>query len=121
VSFELNERNYRRISVINWVMTVPLMLIFAWPYFYFCELYGIDRVFAFTGSFMFAIPFMITILHGHVTMALGTAHRKYYYTWIQEHPNTFGLLFHPVLIRTRFRLIMFVLSILLVLVGLLVR
>jgi hypothetical protein len=102
-------------------MTVPLMLIFAWPYFYFCELYGIDRVFAFTGSFMFAIPFMITILHGHVTMALGTAHRKYYYTWIQEHPNTFGLLFHPVLIRTRFRLIMFVLSILLVLVGLLVR
>lgn len=95
------------------------MLIFAWPYFYFCELYGVNRFIAFTGSFMFAIPFMITILHGHVTMALGTAHRKYYYDWIQQHPLSFGLLFHPALISTRFRLIMIILSILLIPVGLL--
>jgi hypothetical protein len=100
-------------------MTVPLMLIFAWPYFYFCKLYGVDSIIALVGSFMFAIPFMITILHGHVTMALGTAHRKYYYTWIQQHLLSFGLLFHPVLISTRFRLILFIISILLIPVGLL--
>lgn len=69
------------------------------------------------GSISFSTPFAITILHGHVTMALGSVHRDYYYQWLQSRPYSFGFLYHPILIRTRFRLSMFYLSLGLLLAG----
>lgn len=118
---ELNERNYRRICIINWLLSIPLLLIFAWPYFFLSELFYINRNIAFAGSILFALPFMLTILHGHVTMALGAVHRHHYYNWLQEKPYTYGLLFHPVVISTRFRLILFFISLVIFVIGLIVR
>jgi hypothetical protein len=114
---ELNEKNYRRICFINWALFLPLMLIFAWPYHFISDHLGLERMIAMPGSFLFALPFMITILHGHVTLALGFTHRHHYYSWLQKFPFTYGLLFHPLIVRTRFRLSLLVISFLLVAVG----
>lgn len=116
-SSELNEKNYLRICFINWVLSVPLLLIFAWPYFLMCELFGIPKSIAFPGAILFALPFMLTLLHGHVTMAVGAVHRNLYYNWLQRYPLTYGLLFHPIIVRTRFRLTLFFISIILLLIG----
>lgn len=116
---ELSESNYRRIALINWALSVPLLLIFAWPYFFLAGIFNLHDAIQFAGSIIFGLPFMLTILHGHVTMALGAVHRYHYYSWLKEHPLTFGLLFHSVIISTRFRLALFALSILLLVSGLL--
>ena len=73
------------------------------------------------GSILFAAPFMITILHGHVTMALGQPHRHHYYKWLSKHPLTYGLLFHEIMPRTRFRIILFLVSLVLLVAGYLVH
>ncbi len=114
---ELNESNYKRIAFINWALSIPLLLIFAWPYFFICELFYIHKAISFPGSILFGLPFMLTILHGHVTMALGAAHRHHYYKWLSEFPFTYGLLFHSVIISTRFRLFLFMLSLILLFIG----
>jgi hypothetical protein len=114
---ELNESNYKRIAFINWSLSVPLLLIFAWPYFFLSELFYIHKAISFPGSILFGLPFMLTILHGHVTMALGAAHRHHYYNWLSSFPFTYGLLFHSVIISTRFRLFLFILSLMLLLTG----
>lgn len=114
---ELSESNYRRICYINWALSVPLLLIFAWPYFFVCDLFDVNEVIAYTGSIIFATPFMLTILHGHVTMAMGAVHREHYYHWLQNNPFTYGLLFHPIIIRTRFRLSLFLGSVVLIGAG----
>lgn len=62
------------------------------------------------GAFLFSIPFTLTLLHGHVTMALGSAHRHHYYQWLNEHRLTYGLFFHDIFTSTRFRLIILVIS-----------
>lgn len=116
-SSELSEPNYRRICFINWALSVPLLLIFSWPYYLLARLLEMHNVMALTGSILFALPFMFTILHGHVTMALGAVHRHHYYDWLQGFPFTYGVLFHPVIISTRFRLILYVLSMVLLAVG----
>lgn len=116
-SSELNEKNYLRICFINWALSVPLLLIFAWPYFIISQLVEIPKIVAFPGSILFALPFMLTLLHGHVTMAVGAIHRKHYYNWLQQYPFTYGLLFHPIIIRTRFRVTLFFISCLLFVVG----
>lgn len=118
-SHELNERNYKRIAFINWTLSVPLLLIFAWPYFFLSKLFYIHKAISFPGSIIFGLPFMFTILHGHVTMALGAAHRHHYYNWLSTFPFTFGLLFHSVITSTRFRLFLFLLSMLLLTIGIL--
>lgn len=117
MSSELSENNYRRIALINWSLTVPLLLLFAWPYYFICELASIDRYISFPGSILFALPFMVTILHGHVTMALGTLHRHHYYNWLGDYPLTYGLLFHEILISTRFRLVLLTLSFMILLAA----
>ena len=118
---ELNESNYRRISIINWGLSVPMMVLFAWPYFYVARLLGINELYGYFGAFIFAIPFMMTILHGHVTMALGSVHRHVYYEWMtEEKPLTYGLFFHPMFVKTRFRLILLIISLLLLPIGYLV-
>lgn len=114
---ELTERNYKRIAIINWALSVPLLLIFSWPYFFVCGYFGISKTIAFPGSILFGLPFMLTILHGHVTMALGAVHRSHYYSWLGDYPLTFGLLFHSAIISTRFRLFLFFLSMILFATG----
>ena len=118
---ELNETNYKRIAIINWMLTVPMMILFAWPYFFGAGLLGIDVVLKYFGAFIFAIPFMLTILHGHVTMALGSVHRHHYYDWMTEQKAlTFGLFFHPMFVKTRFRLILLMVSLFLLPIGYLI-
>lgn len=116
---ELSKKNFRRIAVINWLISMPLVMLFAWPYLYLCRFGGIDTIFAYPGSMLFSFPLMITILHGHVTTALGTAHRHHYYDWLNDQPLTYGLLFHPGIIRTRFRLGLLVFSLFAFAAGLL--
>jgi hypothetical protein len=114
---ELSEKNYRRIALINWSLSVPLLLIFAWPYYFLCNSIGISKIISYPGSILFALPFMLTILHGHVTTAMGALHRQHYYNWLKGHPFTFGVLFHPVIISTRFRLVLFLFSMILLGIG----
>lgn len=107
---ELNPKNFKRISIINWLLSVPFFMLFAWPYWYISNFAGIEKFITYAGCIFFSVPFMITILHGHVTMALGEAHRHHYYDWLTKHPLTHGLLFHPITVKTRFRLILLVIS-----------
>lgn len=114
---ELNPRNYKRIWVLNWLMSIPFLILFSWPYIYLAEFAGFENIIAYAGCVFFSAPFMITILHGHVTMALGEVHRYHYYDWLREHPLTYGLLFHPVMRKTRFRLVLLTVSMILFLSG----
>lgn len=118
---ELNPRNFRRICIINWLLSLPFFMLFSWPYLYLADFAGIEKLVAYPGCIFFSVPFMITILHGHVTMSLGEAHRYHYYSWLNNHPLTYGLLFHPVIMRTRFRLILLALSLLLFISGFLLQ
>jgi hypothetical protein len=107
---ELSEKNFRRICVINWSLTLPVMLLFAWPFYLLAVWTGVSAEIAFSSSFLFALPFMMTVLHGHVTMALGALHRHHYYEWLARYPFSLGFLFHPVMFRTRFRLAIAILA-----------
>ena len=118
---ELNPKNYRRIFWINCLLWVPLLLIFAWPYLVFSEQLQLFPIFMYSGAFMFSVPFTLTILHGHVTLALGSAHRHHYYNWLQNKRLTYGPLFHPIFTSTRFRLILFTISLLILLAGWLIH
>jgi len=114
---ELSPKNFKRICFINWLLSVPFFMLFAWPYWYLANFANLQTTFTYLGCIFFSVPFMLTILHGHVTMALGEAHRHHYYDWLSDHPLTYGLLFHPVMQSTRFRLIMLVVSVLLFAAG----
>jgi len=52
-------------------------------------------------------------------MAVGASHREHYYNWLQNYTFTYGLLFHPIVIKTRFRLSLFFLSVAMLAGGLL--
>lgn len=114
---ELNPDNYRRICLINLLLSIPLFILFSWPYLYIAEFLAIKDFITYSGSIFFAVPFMITIHHGYATMSLGEMHRHLYYEWLVEHPLTYGLFFHPLMMRTRFRLILLTVSILILIAG----
>lgn len=114
---ELNPKNFRRISIINWMLLVPLLMLFSWPPYYIARFLGITGPISYAAALIFAVPFMITILHGHVTMAMGEAHRHHYYRWLNDQPFTYGLFFHPLMMRTRFRLLLLGISLLLFGIG----
>lgn len=116
---ELSRRNFLRINLINWTLTIPMLILFAWPYYMVCKWFDLDQLFTLAASLLFAFPFMVTILHGHVTMALGALHRHHYYNWLSRYPLTIGFLFHPVMFRTRFRLALILISLAMLLVGIL--
>ena len=101
---ELSEKNYRRICFINWSLTLPMIVLFAWPYYLVATWSGVSMAMAYIGAFVFALPFMMTVLHGHVTMALGALHRHHYYEWLARYPMSIGFMFHPIMFRTRFRI-----------------
>lgn len=103
---ELSEYNFKRISLINWFLCIPLLVLFGWPLLYLCSYLRIDEFYSYPASFLFALPFMITILHGHVTMALGSTHRHHYYDWLTDHPFSYGFLFHKIFMKTRFRMLL---------------
>lgn len=107
---ELSQRNYKRISIINWVLSVPLFTLFAWPYLSIAASLNLEIIIGYIGAILFSLPFSLTILHGHVTMALGSLHRHHYYSWLEENPLTYGLFFHPLFTSTRFRLLLLVFS-----------
>ncbi|MDR8392118.1 hypothetical protein NC796_13270 [Aliifodinibius sp. S!AR15-10] len=110
---ELSEYNFKRISLINWGLCFPLILLFGWPFLFLCSYFKIEQVFAFPGAFLFSLPFLFTILHGHVTMALGASHRHHYYEWLTENPYSYGILFHNLFTKTRFRLALLAASVIL--------
>ncbi len=114
---ELTERNYKRISMINWLLTPAMLILFSWPYYYLCQVLQIDHFTSIVGALFFASPFTMTVLHGHITMALGSLHRHHYYDWLEQHPLSFGLLFHPIMFRTRFRLILLLVSFIILLLS----
>lgn len=114
---ELSDSNYIRINIINWVLSIPVVILFSWPYYYAAKLLGMQETFRYLGALLFALPFMITIVHGHVTMALGSVHRDHYYHWLNEHPYTYGLFFSQTFVKTRFRLVLLMISLLFLPVG----
>lgn len=114
---ELTPRNYRRIFWINILLTVPLVVFFAWPYIVLSHFLSLAPVIYYPGAVLFSFPFTLTLLHGHVTLALGSAHRHHYYNWLEEHKLTYGLLFHPMFISTRFRLVILLTSLFVFLIG----
>jgi hypothetical protein len=114
---ELDIKNYKSIFYTNSFLTVPLFVLFAWPYVAFGQLLYIKPMILFPGALLFSFPFMLTILHGYVTLILGSIHRHHYYEWLQTRPLTYGLLFHPVFTRTRFRLVIFAVSVIVFLTG----
>lgn len=99
----LSESNFKRICLINWFFTGPVLLLFAVPYIEVGRRWIDNRYLLITGALLFSTAFMITVLHAHVTMALGKSHRHHYYTWLGHHPWTYGLGFRPFMINTRFR------------------
>lgn len=109
---ELSRRNFKRICLINWSLTLPVLLLFAWPYYLAGSWIGLSGPLLLVGAFIFGLPFMITVLHGHVTMALGALHRHHYYDWLSRYPLTYGFMFHPVMFRTRFRLLVAIVALL---------
>jgi hypothetical protein len=118
---ELNTKNYKRIFYINILLSVPLLVLFAWPFVVFCRLLSVSPLIFYPGSLLFSFPFMLTILHGHVTLALGSAHRHHYYSWLENNTLTYGLLYHPMFSRTRFRLVVFALSVMVMITGWLIK
>ncbi|MBO6534866.1 MAG: hypothetical protein JJ966_01505 [Balneolaceae bacterium] len=117
---ELSPSNFKRISMINWVLSLPLIVLFAWPYYYAAKLVGMGEALRYLGAFIFSLPFTLTIIHGHVTMALGSFHRLNYYQWLTERPFSFGLFYNDLLISTRFRLILLIVSLIFLPVGYLI-
>lgn len=107
---ELSERNFQRIWLINWSLAPAMLILFAWPYFLLCSILGTPELVKWLGAFIFASPFMMTVLHGHVTMSMGAVHRHHYYDWLRKHPFTYGIFFHPVMFRTRFRLMLVIIG-----------
>jgi hypothetical protein len=114
---ELTQRNFFRINLINWSLTIPMLILFSWPYYLVCQWLRLNELLSYFGALLFAFPFMITILHGHVTMALGALHRNHYYQWLSRFPLTYGIMFHPVMFRTRFRLSLILLSLAILIIG----
>lgn len=107
---ELSAKNYRRISWINILIAPPLFVLFAWPYYILGTRIELPGLLLNAGSFCFAFPFTLTIIHGHVTMAIGSLHRNNYYKWLAAHRWSYGLLIRPVFFSTRFRIAFLIIS-----------
>lgn len=114
---ELSERNFRRISWINILLTPPLLLLFAWPYSMLGIWFGFPEFWLYTGTFLFAFPLSLTIIHGHVTLALGALQRSHYYEWLTRRRWGFGFWIKPAFFATRFRLIPLIISLFMLLAG----
>ncbi|MDG5767732.1 hypothetical protein QA596_09665 [Balneolales bacterium ANBcel1] len=106
----MSEQNFRRISRINILLVPPLFIIFAWPYYVLGIQAGLPELLLFAGSAGFSLSFTLTILHGHVTIAVGAPHRYNYHDWLRRHRWSYGLLIKPIFFSTRLRLFLLILS-----------
>ena len=116
-SSELSVRNYKRIFWINLLISIPLFVFFAWPYYQMGIMLQDPDFILIPGMVLFSIAFTFTVLHGHVTMSLGIPHRAHYYQWLINRNWSYGLFFHPIFSRTRFRLILVLTSLIFLSIG----
>lgn len=107
---ELNIDNFKRINRINWIICGPILFMFSWPYIELGHFFSMNPGLTLIGSFFFSVPFTLTILHGHISIAVGPLHSARYYEWQQNKTGIFKLMFHPVLFGTRVRVMLIVLS-----------
>ncbi len=114
---ELSEQNFRRISWINTLLTPPLLILFAWPYAVIGLWFDFPEYWLYAGSFLFAFPLTLTILHGHVTMALGALQRSHYHEWLERRRWGYGFWIRPFFFTTRFRLILLIISLGMLIAG----
>lgn len=119
MSEELTERNFTRIYRLNWAICGPLLVLFGWPYYLVASTMLGEPV-GLIGSFFFSLSFTLTIIHGHIAVAVGALQMETYHAWHQQSSGFFRFAFHPVLFSTRFRLLSLILSLLLVLAGYLI-
>ncbi len=117
MSDELQQSNFWRICIINWLLVGPVLLLFGLPYYVVAKNVLGNHYLWLPGSLLFAMPFMLTVLHGHVTIAVGRAHRNHYYEWLENRPFSAGLGYHPMLLTTRFRFGMILMALLLLVLG----
>ncbi len=110
---ELSVRNYKRIFWINMLISIPLLVFFAWPYYRLGMLLAASPLVLMAGGFLFSLAFTFTVMHGYVTMSLGVPHRSHYYRWLSVHNLTYGLFFHQLFNSTRFRLMLIIASLIL--------
>ena len=114
---ELSEQNFRRISWINVLLTPPLLALFAWPYYALAQMVSMDERLYLAGMLFFSLPFTLTILHGHITIALGALHRSEYHEWLDRRRWSFGFLMRPVFFTTRLRLALLMLGLVVFVAG----
>ena len=113
---ELTVTNFNRIYKLNWIISGPILFMFAWPYYMLSQNLDQQIYFSMVGCFLFSIQFTLTILHGHISVAIGPLHRNNYYKWQQNKKGVAKLAFHPILFSTKTRLILLVLSLILLIV-----
>ena len=116
-STELSIRNYKRIFWTNLLISLPLLAFFAWPYYQLGYMLEDPEFLLVPGMVLFSVAFTFTVLHGYVTMSLGIPHRAHYYQWLTGRRWSYGLLFHPIFSRTRFRLILVIISLIFLVLG----
>jgi len=114
---ELTDQNYKRISIINWCLTPLLMFFFSWPFYRLGLMASSNLFFNYIGSILFALGFSLTILHGHVSVAIGSLHRHLYYEWLTQNRLTYGFLFVNFMTKTSVRLSLIVLALLVQITG----
>lgn len=117
---ELNDDNFSRIYKINWLICGPLLVMFAWPY-YLLSIYFSPALYSLAGSFFFSLTFTLTVIHGHIAIALGTFHIDTYYDWHKRTMRLPWINFHPLVFTTRFRLLCLAISIVMLIGGVLLH
>jgi|AntAceMinimDraft_1070359.scaffolds.fasta_scaffold14523_2 hypothetical protein len=100
---ELSTKNFHRVGIINLLMSIPLFGLFSWIGFSLCYALQNNWPISLIAATLCAFPMMLTMLHGHVTMAIGVTHRDKYYHWLNQKTNPWGWFFHPIFISTKFR------------------
>jgi hypothetical protein len=116
-NYELDTKNFSRIFRLNWLIAGPVLLLFAWPYLLVCQHFGVDRLLNLVGAFFFSMPFCLTIVSGHIAVAVGPLHFQRYFEWQQNLPGILKFAFHPVLFKTEYRLSAFAISLLILVIS----
>jgi hypothetical protein len=102
--FELGTKNFRRILKLNWLIAGPIIVLFSWPYVLLGHHFGADRLLVLIGAFFFSLPFCLTIISGHISVAVGPLHTRRFFEWQQNLSGMMRFAFHPVMFTTYFRL-----------------
>lgn len=101
---EITPRNFRRVAAINWLLTGPSLVFFAWPYLRLADAMGSSDFASLLGAGFFSISFTLTVVHGHIAMAVGDLHRVEFHRWTRRRNGPWRMAYHPALFRYRTRL-----------------